>query len=202
MLLSSSDRRFDSPNRLLLLFQYHRSLILFSPVLGEGVVSFYNDFLESLQEFLDGNASITAIGQISHTSKDWESGRLFSLQEQIDHKIHFIKQELESVKVPIILEVLGEVLVGSVPKGTQFDARQFDQKLNEVLEGQDEFFTSYNDVHESFDAMGLQENLLRGIYAYGLDVIQQAQSVYREDRNFLLWRLAAARLAHRQNERP
>ncbi|KAG2296979.1 hypothetical protein Bca52824_043648 [Brassica carinata] len=62
------------------------------------------------------------------------------------------------------------------------------------LEGQDEFFTSYDEVYESFDGMGLQENLLRGIYAYGfekpsaiqqrgivpfckgLDVIQQAQS--------------------------
>lgn len=33
-------------------------------------------------------------------------------------------------------------------------------------EGQ-EFFTSYDEVHDSFDAMGLQENLLRGIYAYG-----------------------------------
>ncbi|CAH2054025.1 unnamed protein product [Thlaspi arvense] len=76
--------------------------VLFIPG-NPGVVSFYNDFLESLHEFLDGNASITAIGQISHTSKDWESGRLFSLQEQIDHKIDFIRQELESVKVPIIL---------------------------------------------------------------------------------------------------
>ncbi|KAF2586314.1 hypothetical protein F2Q70_00037370 [Brassica cretica] len=85
-------------------------------------------------------------------------------------------------------------MAGSAPEGTQFDARQFDQKLNEVLEGQDEFFTSYDEVHDSFDVMGLQENLLRGIYAYGfekpsaiqqrgivpfckgLDVIQQAQS--------------------------
>lgn len=33
-------------------------------------------------------------------------------------------------------------------------------------EGQ-EFFTSYDEVYESFDKMGLQENLLRGIYAYG-----------------------------------
>jgi translation initiation factor 4A len=32
----------------------------------------------------------------------------------------------------------------------------------------DEFWTSYDDVCESFDAMGLQENLLRGIYAYGM----------------------------------
>ncbi|KAK8967726.1 hypothetical protein KSP40_PGU014511 [Platanthera guangdongensis] len=60
-------------------------------------------------------------------------------------------------------------------------------------DGQD-FFTSYDEVYESFDSMNLQENLLRGIYAYGfekpsaiqqrgivpfckgLDVIQQAQS--------------------------
>lgn len=34
-------------------------------------------------------------------------------------------------------------------------------------DGQD-FFTTYDEVHESFDAMGLQENLLRGIYAYGM----------------------------------
>ncbi|CAN7010548.1 unnamed protein product [Brassica rapa subsp. trilocularis] len=76
--------------------------VLFIPG-NPGVVSFYNDFLESLHQFLDGNASITAVGQISHTSKDWESGKLFSLQDQIDHKVEFIRQELESVKVPIIL---------------------------------------------------------------------------------------------------
>ncbi|KAG2250937.1 hypothetical protein Bca52824_081073 [Brassica carinata] len=91
-------------------------------------------------------------------------------------------------------EVSDRFMAGSAPEGTQFNTRQFDQKLNEVLEGQNEFFTSYDEVHESFDAMGLQENLLRGIYAYGfekpsaiqqrgivpfcngLDVIQQAQS--------------------------
>ncbi|KAF3486670.1 hypothetical protein F2Q69_00057242 [Brassica cretica] len=40
------------------------------------------DFLESLHEFLDGNASIT--GQISHTSS---SLRLGIWEEQIDHKV-------------------------------------------------------------------------------------------------------------------
>ncbi|KAL3655725.1 hypothetical protein CASFOL_000121 [Castilleja foliolosa] len=57
-----------------------------------------------------------------------------------------------------------------------------------------DFFTSYDEVYDSFDSMGLQENLLRGIYASGLEkpsaiqqrgivpfckglnVIQQAQS--------------------------
>lgn len=44
--------------------------------------------------------------------------------------------------------------------------------FNELVEyrigpdGQD-FFTSYDEVYDSFDAMSLQENLLRGIYAYG-----------------------------------
>ncbi|KAD7476884.1 hypothetical protein E3N88_00020 [Mikania micrantha] len=86
-------------------------------------------------------------------------------------------------------------MAGAAPEGSQFDTRQFDSKMNELLstDGQD-FFTSYDEVYDSFDAMGLQENLLRGIYAYGfekpsaiqqrgivpftkgLDVIQQAQS--------------------------
>ncbi|EOA11984.1 hypothetical protein CARUB_v10012714mg [Capsella rubella] len=89
-------------------------------------------------------------------------------------------------------------MAGSAPTYTG----QFDQMLNEeyeVLEegddnDDDEFFISYDEVHESFDAMGLQDNLLKGIYAYGLekpcpvqkrgivpfskglDVIHQAQS--------------------------
>ncbi|RVX17436.1 Eukaryotic initiation factor 4A-15 [Vitis vinifera] len=94
-----------------------------------------------------------------------------------------------------ITHVLAIVMAGLAPEGSQFDARQYDSKMNELLgtDGQD-FFTSYDEVYDSFDAMGLQENLLRGIYAYGfekpsaiqqrgivpfikgLDVIQQAQS--------------------------
>ncbi|KAE8658049.1 Eukaryotic initiation factor 4A-1 [Hibiscus syriacus] len=64
--------------------------------------------------------------------------------------------------------------------------------MNELLG--DYGVTTYNEVYESFDVMGLQENLLRGLYAYrfekpsliqqkgivpfckGLDVIQQAPS--------------------------
>jgi translation initiation factor 4A len=61
-------------------------------------------------------------------------------------------------------------------------------------EGEETFYTNYDEVCDSFDAMELQPDLLRGIYAYGfekpsaiqqrgiipfckgLDVIQQAQS--------------------------
>ncbi|CAI0387330.1 unnamed protein product [Linum tenue] len=87
-------------------------------------------------------------------------------------------------------------MAGLAPDGSNnFDAKSYDQKMSELLlaDGQD-FFASYDEVHETFDSMGLQENLLRGIYAYGfekpsaiqqrgivpfckgLDVIQQAQS--------------------------
>ncbi|KAF4348474.1 hypothetical protein F8388_001885 [Cannabis sativa] len=95
-------------------------------------------------------------------------------------------------------------MAGLAPEGSQFDARQYDAKMTELLDGQDDFFKSYDEVCDSFDLMGLKENLLRGIYAYvsltwlrtslgfekpsaiqqrgivpfckGLDVIQQAQS--------------------------
>ncbi|KAF6158601.1 hypothetical protein GIB67_040115 [Kingdonia uniflora] len=61
-------------------------------------------------------------------------------------------------------------MVGLAPKGSQFDARQYDSKMKELLEvdGQ-EFFTTFEEVHDCFDAMGLKENLLRGIYAYGFE---------------------------------
>ncbi|XP_071696748.1 uncharacterized protein [Rutidosis leptorrhynchoides] len=68
-----------------------------------GVISFYNDFLESLYEQMGETASITGIGHISHSEKDWENGKLFSLQEQIDHKINFIQQELQNLDVPLIV---------------------------------------------------------------------------------------------------
>ncbi|KAK8454497.1 hypothetical protein SEVIR_5G466400v4 [Setaria viridis] len=52
-----------------------------------GIAAFYKDFVEALYENLDGQASITAVGHISHSQKDSEHGRLFSLHEQIDHKV-------------------------------------------------------------------------------------------------------------------
>ncbi|GKE53682.1 eukaryotic initiation factor 4A-15-like protein, partial [Tanacetum coccineum] len=80
-------------------------------------------------------------------------------------------------------------------EGSRFDAGQFDSQMNEQFASEKEdAFTSYDEVSETFDVMGLLENLLRGIYAYGfekpsaiqqrgivpfikgLDVIEQAQS--------------------------
>ncbi|KAF7148737.1 hypothetical protein RHSIM_Rhsim03G0067100 [Rhododendron simsii] len=85
--------------------------VLFIPG-NPGVVSFYADFLENLYELLDGTASITgktclllssSVGYISHTKKNWEHRRLFSLEEQINHKMDFIKLELQNIEVPLIL---------------------------------------------------------------------------------------------------
>ncbi|XWS17619.1 hypothetical protein CRYUN_Cryun33cG0082700 [Craigia yunnanensis] len=58
-------------------------------------------------------------------------------------------------------------MAAAAPEGSQFDARQYDAKMNELVADGTYFFTSYDEVYDSFDAMGLQENLLRGIYAYG-----------------------------------
>ncbi|KAK8473626.1 hypothetical protein PHAVU_001G194040 [Phaseolus vulgaris] len=68
-----------------------------------GVVLFYKDFVEFLYELLEGTASVTAIGHVSHSRKDSEHGRMFSLQEQIDHKIDFIREELQNIEIPILL---------------------------------------------------------------------------------------------------
>ncbi|KAF5750566.1 UPF0554 protein-like isoform X2 [Tripterygium wilfordii] len=68
-----------------------------------GIVQFYKDFVESLFEQLGGRASVIAVGHICQTKKNWERGRLFSLQEQIDHKVDFIGQELHNSGVPLVL---------------------------------------------------------------------------------------------------
>lgn len=40
--------------------------------------------------------------------------------------------------------------------------------VNPSLSGEgDDFISTWEEVHETFDVMGLHENLLRGIYAYG-----------------------------------
>ncbi|XP_022979068.1 lipid droplet-associated hydrolase-like [Cucurbita maxima] len=90
-------------NELLEIHSDNPSLhVLFIPG-NPGIISFYKDFVESLYQLLGGRVSITAIGHICQTNKDWEGGRLFSLQEQIDHKIEFVKQELQNKEIPLLL---------------------------------------------------------------------------------------------------
>ncbi|CAI9093538.1 OLC1v1029050C1 [Oldenlandia corymbosa var. corymbosa] len=92
--------------------------------------------------------------------------------------------------------MLGAATTKTREEGSRFDTGRYDEQIHDLLSGDEtgDFFTSYDEVYESFDSMGLEENLLRGIYAYGLekpsaiqqrgivpfckglDVIQQAQS--------------------------
>lgn len=78
--------------------------------------------------------------------------------------------------------------------GNAYDARAYDEGMQKVMAETSEFYTEWEESFDSFDQMNLNENLLRGIYAYGfekpsaiqqkgivpfargLDVIQQAQS--------------------------
>ncbi|KAJ4979606.1 hypothetical protein NE237_010386 [Protea cynaroides] len=76
--------------------------VLFIPG-NPGIVTYYKDFVEALYELFGGSASVTAIGHISHTRKSWEHGCLFSLQDQIDHKMDFLKQEIHHTEVPLFL---------------------------------------------------------------------------------------------------
>ncbi|XP_042515879.1 lipid droplet-associated hydrolase [Macadamia integrifolia] len=76
--------------------------VLFIPG-NPGVVSYYKEFVEALYELLGETSSVTAIGHISHTRKNWEHGCLFSLQDQIDHKMDFIKQEIRHTEIPLLL---------------------------------------------------------------------------------------------------
>ncbi|XP_024985939.1 lipid droplet-associated hydrolase isoform X2 [Cynara cardunculus var. scolymus] len=110
-LLSSSLRILSFPppfrfSRKTELVEIHarnpRLHVLFIPG-NPGVVTFYIDFLESLYEQLGETASITGIGHISHSEKDWEHRKLFTLKEQIDHKIDFIQQELQALEVPLVV---------------------------------------------------------------------------------------------------
>ena len=51
-----------------------------------------------------------------------------------------------------------------------FDERAYDDRMKELMtEGTEDFAPEWEEVCESFDDMGLHENLLRGIYAYGFE---------------------------------
>ena len=50
------------------------------------------------------------------------------------------------------------------------------------LEGGDEVISTWDEAYESFDGMGLHENLLRGIYAYGKTPISFRLSIFEQHR--------------------
>ncbi|CAM8959515.1 unnamed protein product [Rhodiola kirilowii] len=68
-----------------------------------GIVTYYKEFVESLYDMFEGRAFVTAVGHISHTNKDWENGQLFSIEDQIEHKVDFLKHELANHDSTVIL---------------------------------------------------------------------------------------------------
>jgi hypothetical protein len=53
--------------------------------ISAGIVAYYEDFLGLLSEAFGGRVKITCIGHIGHTEKDWQRGRLSSLQASQRH---------------------------------------------------------------------------------------------------------------------
>ncbi|OEL18656.1 Eukaryotic initiation factor 4A-3 [Dichanthelium oligosanthes] len=168
------------------------------------VINGRNIFLEGLS--LDGTLIVNAVDEAEVKVTGHVQNKGWAIQH-VDYKDTSEKEEIrirgfkfEKVEQLEIVScnwiVLLLFMAGMAPEGSQFDAKHYDSKMQELLStGEtEEFFTSYDEVFESFDDMGLQENLLRGIYAYGfekpsaiqqrgivpfckgLDVIQQAQS--------------------------
>ncbi|EFJ20206.1 hypothetical protein SELMODRAFT_418432 [Selaginella moellendorffii] len=68
-----------------------------------GIVGFYKDYLAALSKHFEGAASITAIGHIAHTAHDYEKGKKFSLQQQIDHKAGFLEERYINSDLPTVL---------------------------------------------------------------------------------------------------
>eukprot|EP00897_Mesotaenium_endlicherianum_P001765 jgi/Mesen1/1616/ME000135S00607 len=51
-----------------------------------GISPYYKDYVEALYADLEGRANVISVGHLGFSEKDWENGRLFSLQDQILHK--------------------------------------------------------------------------------------------------------------------
>ncbi|VAI57281.1 unnamed protein product [Triticum turgidum subsp. durum] len=68
-----------------------------------------------------------------------------------------------------VTQTKGVDVAGTTPEGAWFDGKQPVSKITTRLTQFYEEFNTYNEIYDSFVEMGLQENLLKGIYAYGLE---------------------------------
>ncbi|KAM3241302.1 hypothetical protein ACQJBY_054361 [Aegilops geniculata] len=62
----------------------------------------------------------------------------------------------------------GVDVAATTPEGARFDGKQPVSKMTTRLTQFYEEFNTYNEIYDSFVEMGLREDLLKGIYAYGL----------------------------------
>ncbi|KAH7435531.1 hypothetical protein KP509_06G068600 [Ceratopteris richardii] len=68
-----------------------------------GIILFYKSYLEALACSFDGKANILGVGYAGFVPKNLGERKLFSLEEQVEHKIEFVKQQLTDNRTPLVL---------------------------------------------------------------------------------------------------
>ncbi|GAQ78211.1 hypothetical protein KFL_000090570 [Klebsormidium nitens] len=67
-----------------------------------GIVAYYEELIGLISEVVSRKWKITCISHVGHTQRDWEKGKLSSLQDQIEHKAAYLRT-LEDQGLPVIL---------------------------------------------------------------------------------------------------
>jgi pimeloyl-ACP methyl ester carboxylesterase len=57
-----------------------------------GIIDFYIEFMEEIYTRSEGRYSVLAIGHAGHCAEDLNAGQVFSLQDQIQHKVDFLSE--------------------------------------------------------------------------------------------------------------
>ncbi|MCO5580700.1 hypothetical protein L7F22_034570 [Adiantum nelumboides] len=68
-----------------------------------GIIPFYKSYFEALAQNFGGKASITGIGYLGHSCKDLQKGKLFSLEEQVEHKVQLVQKIAAEDNTPLVL---------------------------------------------------------------------------------------------------
>ncbi|MCO5600531.1 hypothetical protein L7F22_054644 [Adiantum nelumboides] len=68
-----------------------------------GIIPFYKSYFEALAQNFGGKASITGVGYLGHSCKDLQKGKLFSLEEQVEHKVQLVQKIAAEDNTPLVL---------------------------------------------------------------------------------------------------
>ncbi|KAI5067467.1 hypothetical protein GOP47_0017995 [Adiantum capillus-veneris] len=126
-----------------------------------GIIPFYKSYLEALSQSFGENANITGIGYVGHTCKDLEKGKLFSLEEQVEHKIQFVQKVVADEKIPLVLvgHSIGAHMALCVFK-------RFPDKVQHVVALYPFLATNEGSCFQSFLKWSLRQNFLCEALAY------------------------------------
>ncbi|KAL6073325.1 hypothetical protein QOT17_004982 [Balamuthia mandrillaris] len=104
-----------------------------------GVIDFYVDFLEALHQHCDGRFPIYGVSHAGHSSSgDLNNGAVYSLQEQIQHKIHFLDGLRGKRRLVLMGHSLGAYICLQVAK------RRPDFRVEQVLS----LFPAIHDLYQ------------------------------------------------------